>query len=243
MANELDNVIPQLLAQGVLALRENAVMPRLVNRSYEGLASQRGSVVEVPIPSAIAARDVAPGVTVNSNVDSAPTHALVTLDFWKEAPFHLSDKDMMETMAGTIPMQASEAIKSLGNAMDTFISGKHTGLFGAVGTAGTTPFATNITAASDARKLLNKQLAPMTDRRAVLDPDAEANFLILANILQTDQRGDQGGIIAGSIGRKLGIDWHMDQNVTSYTPGVAWVTGWAASTVGGAAVQHAPDEE
>lgn len=234
MANELENVIPQLLAQGALALRENAVMPRLVNRSHEGLASQRGRVVEVPIPSAIAARDVQHGVTFNSNVDSAPTVALVTLDFWQEAPFHLSDSDTLSVASGTIPMQASAAIKSLGNAIDAYIFGKHTGLFGAVGTAGTTPFATNIDAASEARKLLNKQLAPLDDRRGVLDPDAEANFLALSNILQVDQRGDQGGIISGSIGRKLGIDWHMDQNVTSYTPGAAWVTGWAASTVGAA---------
>lgn len=234
MANELENVIPQLLAQGVLALRENAVMPRLVNRSYEGLATQRGRVVEVPIPSAIAARDVVSGVTNNSNVDSAPTVALVTLDFWKEAPFYLNDSDVLSVSSGTIPMQASEAVKSLGNAIDIYIAGKHTGFFGAVGTAGVTPFASNITAASDARKLLNKQLAPMADRRGVLDPDAEANFLGLSNIIQFDQRGDQQGLIAGTIGRKLGIDWHMDQNVTAYTPGAAWVTGWAASTVGGA---------
>lgn len=235
MANDLTNVIPQLLAQGLLALRQMAVMPRLVNRSYEAMAAQRGSVIEVPIPSAIAARDVSPGVTTDSNVDSAPTRALVTLDFWKEAPFHLSDKDVLESFEGVIPMQASEAIKSLGNAIDELIMGKHTGIFGAVGTAGTTPFASNISAAGDARKLLNKQLAPLEDRRSVLDPDAESNLLQLSNVLDFDKRGDQGGIIAGTIGRKLGFDWYMDQNVGSYTPGTAWVTGWAASTVGGAA--------
>lgn len=234
MANTLTEVLPKLLAQGLLALRENAVTTRLINRSYDSLAAQPGNVINVPIPSAISSRDVTPGVTFATNVDFTPTVAVVTLDFWKEAPFQLSDSDMVSVMEGTIPMQASEAIKSLGNAIDQYVLGKHTGFYGFAGTQGTTPFATTISAAGTARKLLNKQLAPMSDRVGVLDPDAEANLLELSNVLQFDQRGDQGGIINGSIGRKLGIDWYMNQNVPEYTPGTGWVTGWAASTVGGA---------
>jgi hypothetical protein len=224
VANTITEVVPKLLAQGLMALRENAIMPRLVNRSYENVAAQLGNVINVPIPSAIAARDVTAAVAMATNVDSAPTSAAVTLDFWKEGAFQMSDQDVVSVMSGTIPMQASEAVKSLGNAIDAYIMGKHTGIFGITGTAGTTPFATLITAASDARKLLNKQLAPMDNRRGVLDPDAEANFLTLSNILQVDQRGDQGGIVAGSIGTKLGLDWYMDQNVTTFTPGTALST-------------------
>lgn len=234
MANDITQVLPKLLAQGLLALRENAIMPRLVNRSYESMASQKGNVINVPIPSALSASDVTPGVTFATNVDFSPTSALVTLDFWKEAKFQLSDSDMVSVMNGTIPMQASEAVKALGNAIDDYILGKHTGFFGIAGTPGTTPFATTVNVAGDARKLLNKQLAPMTDRAGVLDPDAESNFLLTSNILQVDQRGDQGGIIAGTIGRKLGIDWYMDQNIPTYTPGTGWKAGFIASTVAGA---------
>lgn len=234
MANTITNVVPKLLAQGVLALRQNAVMTRLVNRDYQNLAAQKGNVINVPIPSAITATNVTPSITMASNVDSSPTVALVTLDFWKEAAFQLSDNDIVSVMDGVIPMQASEAIKALVNACDSYIMGKHTGFFGYAGAAGTTPFATLITAASDARKRLNKQLAPLDNRFGVLDPDAEANLLALSNVLQFDQRGDQGGIINGTIGRKLGFDWYLDQNVSSYTPGTGWVTGYAASTVGGA---------
>jgi hypothetical protein len=234
MANTVTNVLPKLLAQGVLALRENAVMSRLVNRDYANLASQKGAVINVPIPSAIAARDVTPANAMATNVDFAPTAAQVTLDFWKEAPFQMSDKDVEECMEGTIPMQASEAIKSLANAVDAYIIGKHTGIFGITGTAGTTPFNTSLNAAAAARTLLNKQLAPMTDRQGVIDADAEQNFLLNANILQADQRGDAGGIISGTIGTKLGVNWYMDQNITAaaYTPGTAWITGWTSDGSG-----------
>ena len=74
--------------------------------------------------------------------------------------------------------------------------------------------------AVSARTLLNEQLAPLGDRRVVIDPTAEGNLLLNSQILQVDQRGDQGGIIRGAIGTKLGFDWYMDQNVSSYTPGM-----------------------
>lgn len=228
MANTITNVLPKLLAQGLLALRQNSIMPRLVNGSYQNLAAQRGNVINVPIPSAVTVTSVTPGPTPASNQDSAPTVALVTLDFWKEATFQLSDSDMVSVMDGTIPMQASEAIKALANAIDSYIIGKHTGIFGAVGTAGTTPFSGSLADVKSVRTLLNKQLAPMDNRRGVLDPDAEGNFGIVPNVVQSEQRGDQGGILRGEIGTKLGIDWYMDQNLTAaaYTPGTAWITGW-----------------
>lgn len=226
MANTTTNILPKLLAQGLLALRQNCVMPRLVNGDLSAQAAMRGAVINVPIPSALSATDVTPSATIPANVDFSPTVALVTLDFWKESKFQLSDKDVQEVMDGVIPMQASEAIKALANAVDAYILGKHTGIFGATGTAGTTPFNGSLTDAKNARVLLNKQLAPMDNRRAVLDPDAEGNFGITPNVLQADQRGDQGGILNGVIGQKLGVDWYMDQNVPSYTPGTAWITGW-----------------
>ncbi len=235
MANTITNVLPKLLAQGLMALRENVMMPRLVNSGYSRLAAQKGNVINIPIPSAISARDVTPAVAMASNQDMSPTVALVTLDFWKEASFHLSDSDMKSVMDGTIPMQASEAIKSLANAVDNYILGKAVGIYGLAGTPGTTPFNSSLNMAVSARRLLNEQLSPLSDRRVVLDPAAEANFLLNSEILQADQRGDQGGIIRGTMGTKLGFDWYMDQNIGTYTPGTGWVTGYTISTVSGVA--------
>ncbi len=235
MANTITEVLPKLLAQGLLALREQAIMPRVVNRSYENLASQPGNVINVPIPSAISVRTPTPAVTQATNVDFSPTSAVVTLDFWREAPFQLSDSDAVSVMNGTISMQASEAIKAVANAIDSYILGKHTGFYHQAGAAGTTPFATTITVAGTARRKLNQDAAPVNDRTVVLDPLAEANFLELSNILQFDQRGDQGGIINGTIGRKLGMLFVMDQNVAStHAVGVGWATGYSASTVSAA---------
>jgi len=232
MANTLTNVLPTILARGVLALRQNAIVPRFMTRDYEAAAQGYGNVVNVPIPSAITARAVSPDISFNSNVNSAPTVALITLDHWYEAPFFLTDNDALSAQ-GLIPMQASEAVKAIGNDADAFAWGKHVGFYAAVGAAGTTPFASGVTNAVSARTALNKTLCPPDGRWGLLDPSAEANLLSAANVLQFDQRGDQGGIISGSIGTKLGFTWYMDQNITTYTPGTGWATGYVLSTVSG----------
>ena len=230
MSNTITEVTPKLLAQGLLALRERAVMARLVNRDFGTAAAQRGNTIDIPIASAITTRNVTPAVTQAANQDQTQTSVSISLDQWKEASFQMSDNDQLSVMDGVIPMTAMEAIKSLANTVDSYILGKYTGVYGAVGTAGTTPFATTIGVAGDARKLLFDQLAPVEDRRYVLDTGAENNALQLSNIIEAQKRGGDEGIIQGRIGHILGADWYMDQNVPTHTPGVAWATGWTIST-------------
>jgi hypothetical protein len=220
-ANSLTNVVPQLLAQGLLALRQNVVMPALVNRSYEREAAERGDTVDVPIPSAITAQVVSPSNTPPSTEGVAPTKAQISLDQWIEAPFYLTDKEQLEVMSGTIPMQASEAIKAVANNVDNYILGLYAGVYGYAGTAGTTPFASDTTAATEARKVLNTQLAPLDDRRLVFDPEAEANALNLRAFQDMSFSGSAAAIVEGEINRKLGFDWFMDQNTPTHTAGTA----------------------
>lgn len=237
MANTIStsNVVPVVYAQGVLALRQNAITPRLVNRNYDRMAALLHDAINVPIPSALTATNVTPSSTASTNVDSAPTRATVTLDNWKEVTFFLTDKEQVEAAGGIVAMQTSEAAKALVNAIDATILANHVKFFSTAGSAGTVPFSTNLFVAGSARTLLNKQLAPMGDRFGLLDPTAEGGFLTVPNIIQADQRGDQGGIIPGSIGTKLGFVWHMNQNITTFTPGSAWVTGYTVATGGVAA--------
>lgn len=217
MANDLTTVIPQILAQGLMALRENCVMPRLVNSDYGMDAKKEGNTIDIPIPSAVTAVAVSPAITPPANADTTPTSAIVTLDQWYEAPFYLTDKDMLESMDGIIPMQASEAIKALANNVNAYIMGKYKGIYGAFGVAGTTPFASDTSEATGIRKILNNQLAPLKDRRYVMDTEAEANALDLRAFQDMSFSGSAAGILEGEINRKLGFDWFMDQQVPTHT--------------------------
>jgi hypothetical protein len=232
VANTLTEVVPQLLAQSLPALRANSIMPRNVNRQYDSMAVQRGSTIDVPVSAAITTQDVAPGATPPATSDIAPTSVPIALDQWKEAPFYLTDKEQAEVMEGTIPMQAQEAIKSIANTIDAFILGFYVDFYGYVGTAGVTPFATaeSMADAISCRTTLNRQLAPLTDRKMILDPAAEGNALNQRALQDAAWRGQNNVIQAGQIGNAIGMEWYMDQNVLTHTS-VALSAG--AATVNG----------
>jgi hypothetical protein len=137
----------------MLALRQMAIMPRYVNRGFETIAGEKGSSIDVPIPSAITAVAVSPSYIPPDDAGVVPTKISIALDQWWEAPFFLTDKDMLEAMSGTIPMQASEAIKSIANKIDTLLLNKAELVFnGYSGVAGVTPFANDLTEFLDARR-------------------------------------------------------------------------------------------
>lgn len=227
MANDISNVLAKILARGLLALREQAVMPRLVNGDYSSEAAQKGDTIDVPIPSAVTASDVTPSNTPPTPGNSNPGKVQISLNNWKKADFYLTDKELVEIDKNQhfMPMQMSEAVRSLANVINEDIHAEYAGVYGFTGTSGTTPFASTVTDATNARKVLHQQRAPRTERRGVLDYDAEANALALSPFSDAEKIGSNGVKIEGEIGRKYGIDWFADDAVTSHTAGTLATPG------------------
>jgi len=221
-----------------MALRNMNVMPRLVNSNYGRDAASKGSSIDVPLPASVAARTVAPGVTPVASPDITPTKTTITLDKWYEAPFYLTDKDMMEAMDGTIPMQVSSAVSSLADQVNSDIFALYKDVYGYVGTAATTPFGSDTSDATAARKTLNNQKAPLNPRYFVIDPDAEANALDLRAFQDASFSGSAAAIQEGQINRKLGFAWAMDQQVPTHTNsgGAGWLVNSASVAVGDSSV-------
>lgn len=235
MANDLTNLIPRLLARGLLALREQAIMPRLVNLDYSAEGAQRGSTIDIPVSNSFTATNVSPSMTMASAQDSAPTLVQIALDQWKEVPFFITDKQRMEIMESEsfLPMNFSEAVRALANAMDEKVHAQYVDVYGYVGVAGTTPFST-VADVVNARATLNKQLAPMGSRRMVVNPDAEANLLQLSAMNDLGQTGDPDVKIEGMLGRKFGFDFFQTTNIVTHTAGTAASITVASTTAAGA---------
>ncbi len=237
MANVLTDVIPILLAQGLQILRGATVMPRLVNTDFANTPAQKMDTINVWIPSAATVADVAPSAAPYQAPDSSGVKVPIRLNRWRHSGFSLTDKDQEEIVAGYKSRKAEEAVKVLANDVNAFLLSKYTKIYGYVGTAGTTPFASDVTAATAARAALNRQLAPLTDRRFVMDVNAEANALGLAQFTSAEKVGTNAAIIDGTLGRRLGFDFAMDQQVPTHTStplsaGNATVNGAQAAGVG-----------
>lgn len=219
MANTLTSVIPTIFSQGLMALREYCVMPRLVNSSYSTDAREKGDTVDIPIPSAIAVTDVTPGAYSTTPGAITPTKASIQLQYWREAAFVMTDKDLSIAVSGVVPMQVTEAIRAIANDVNSKIMALYKKFYGYTGTAGTTPFGSDTSAATQARRLLGEQLAPLNPRHMILDPTAEANALGLRAFQDASFRADAAGIIEGQIGRKLGFNFFVDQQIPTHTAG------------------------
>jgi len=221
MANTVTNIMPKILARGLLALREQAIMPRVVNGDYSQTAAQKGDTIDVPIPSALTVNSVTPSNTPPTPADSSPTKVQIPLNNWYEANFHMTDKELVEADRNDhfVPMQMSEAVKALANKINTTVHNEYKGVYGFAGTAGTTPFASTVGAATNARKVLNQQLCPRTDRRMILDFDAEASALALDSFNNVNQVGGAGPKIEGEIGRKFGFDIYTDDAIVTHSAG------------------------
>ncbi len=235
MANTITNILDKILARGLVVLREAAVMPRLVNIDFQGDAAQFGNTIDVPKPVVQVVSAVQAGSTPKSPANKTPGLVQIKLDQWKMTDFHLTDKEMVEVDKNRhfLPMQTDEAARAIANTVDGFIHGKYVGIFGFVGTAAVVPFST-VATATDSRKTLNTQLAPMVDRRIVLDPDGEAQALQLSAYSDVEKTQDRAVKIEGELGRKFGFDHFMSQNLKTHTAGTVTSAAVASTTAAGA---------
>lgn len=227
MANDLTNIMAKILANGLMTLREQCVMPRIVNGDYSSEAAMKGATIDVPIPTATTTKDVVPSHNQSAPTSNTPSLVQISLDNWKSSNFFMSDKDMVQVDKNKhfLPMQAAEAIRALSNDVNASIHQNYKGVYGFTGDAGVTPFASTVVGATNSRKVLNKQLAPRSTRRGVLDFDAEANALALAPFADADKTMSAQVKIEGEIGRKYGIDWMTDDVVPTHVAGTLQATG------------------
>lgn len=215
-ANTLSAIAPILLREGLVALRENAIMVRQCQFDVSEEAAKKGATINVDLPNAIPAQEVAVAAA-NTPTPLIPTVVPVTLDFWWEARFSMSDKDITEVEMGILPATASEAVKSLANKVDISCLGLYKDIYGQAGVAATTPDA--VADLTGSRKVLNSQLAALSDRTMLLDVEAEAKFLALDTFISFEKVGNTEALREGSLGRKFGFDIHMDQNALLHTKG------------------------
>ncbi len=223
--NELTILMDKILARSLKSLRGRASMPRLVNGDYSALAARKGTTIDIPIPTAVETEDV-----VASHLQQAPTDTgldmvQLTLNKWRHnKPIYLTDIEMEKVDAqGTfLPMQIEEAIKTLVGDINTSVLETYVdddmGVYGIVGSAGVTPFS-SVATATQARKVLQQQQAPRTDRRGVLDFEAEAAALELPAFSDAEKIMSADVKLEGEIGRKFGIDWVAEDDIITHTAG------------------------
>ena len=237
MANTYDDIIPKILAQGLSVLRGVTIMPRLVNRNYDGAAAEQGSVINVPIPPSVTTVPVTPSATAPDAAGVTFSTTPVELAYHEEAPFAMGDKERTEVMVGAESMAVRSAAISLGNRINsTILTAMDVGASVAVGTAGTRPFGT-LDLADAPFTLLDEHLIGPEDRRCIFAPNAKGRLLALPEMTSRDFVNDMSALQNGTFSGQtnLGASWWSSAAVPTHTRGTA-NTAYDVNSGGGLAV-------
>ena len=219
MAHTLTAIIPKILTRAMAVLRERCIMPQIVNADYKTEAKKFGSTINIEVPSAVSTAAVVPAAVPTVGSNRTPTTVPIDLDQWqKNDPIFLDDQDLLEIdrRKNFLPPQMGEAVRALANDVNQHIMGWYykTGLY----VLPATKTFNDVTSATDSKKMLNFGVAPKSDRYGVLDFNAEANMLALAQFSDFEKVGEKGPKFEGEIGRKFGINWASDDHIPTLDP-------------------------
>jgi hypothetical protein len=233
VSNTYTDLLPRLWAMVATTVRQNSVMPRLVANFSDSIAGTPGSTIQIPDQVVGTTRAVVHNISAVDPSNLTLTTTPLALNNWREAPFVIDDQMAAEIVDGTVPRVLRAHAVALAEYIDSQIMALYTGVYNtgapadittdttvvSAFTVNATNNPTGLRALAEAGNLLDQWGAPRQDRRVVLSPYDTWAAQILGQFLAADQRGDQGGIIDGEIGRKIGMDWWMDQAIPTHTSG------------------------
>lgn len=233
VSNTYSDLLPKLWWQVATTVRQSSIMPRQVMNLSSNIAGTPGDKVSIPDQVTGVTRAVTHNISAVDPDNLTLTKTDLTLDNWREAPFVIDDKMAAEVVEGTVPRVLKAYAQALAEYVDAQIMAVYKGVYNTglsdtlVGdmtvpsafTVDATKNPTGLRAWNEANVLMTQLGAPKQDRRVILSAFDTGAATINSQFLKADERGDQGGIIEGEIGRKLGQEWFMDQAIPTHTAG------------------------
>jgi len=222
--NQLDAFIPELWAdEGLRMLEANLVMANMVHRDYEDQIAKFGDVVNTRRPGEFKIRRKKDGTTLVQQ-DAVATNVQVPLNQWFYNSFVIRDGEGSKSFKELSQIYLQPAMKTIAEGVDRALLGQVHAYLGApadrVGKLGGLTASTAKDYVLDARERLNINKAPVDGRRLVMAPTSETAMLKTDLFVKANERGDGGSALESAIlGRILGFDTYMDQNVNCVLSG------------------------
>ena len=212
---------PKLIAKtALIALENNMVLGNLVHRDYNSeVQSGRGATVTIRKPATFTATAFSSTVASQTVTESS---VQIVLDQHFDVTFDITSKELSLDIEDFNAQTIEPAMRAHAQAIDYAIAGRFADLAGHYPVTAT-PAVTDI---ANLVAVLNDQKVPLTERRCVLSPQTQAAYLALEPFLYAEHRGgDIQAIKEADMGRIMGMDFYMDQNIRTWTSGVLDVAG------------------
>lgn len=193
MPNTLTALTPVAYSAAKKVAAEPFGIINAISASFDDKGVAIGDVVKVPVAPARASTDYVPAMTVAAGTDATATATDVTITANKQVSWNITGEQQRSLENATadntwFEQLLMQGMRELRNKceIDAWTAAS-VGASRAFGTAGTTPFAADLSALTNARKILQDNGAPLVDLQFVQNTDAGLNMRnlgVLQNVYQ-----------------------------------------------------------
>lgn len=226
-ANTLTNLIPSLFAGLDIVSRELVGFTPSVARDSNGERAAVGQSVTYHVAPEANVVDVTPAMVVPEPTDQTIGTGSMTISKSRAANFGFIGEEQrgLNTGPGFNPVQAdmfAQGVRALVNEIEIDLGQEaYLNACRATGTAGSTPFSSNLGDSAQVRKILDDNGAPMSDRSLVIDTAAGAALRTLGNLTKTNEAGSTMTLRQGEILDQHGFSIKESAGIQTHTKGTA----------------------
>ena len=238
MSNTLTNLIPTIYAAKDIVLGEMTGFIPAVTLDANADMVAKDQTVRYPIVPSGSAADITPAATgpdpsaETIGSDTMTIGKVRSKTFFWEAE---ETKGLGASMRDVILRdQFAQAMRVLRNEVETDLAALYVSASRAYGTAGTTPFGTNLAELAQILKILQDNGAPTSDLQLVLSTTASAALRTLTQLSKANEAGDNALLRRGVLLDLMGFAIRESAQAKAHTKGDA--TGYLVDLTAGYAI-------
>jgi len=238
MANVFTALQPVLYSAAQEVSGEAFGVVSAISASFDDKGVAVGDVVKVPVAPTATATDFTPAAASAAGDDKTATTVDVAVTASKKVTWNMTGEQMRSLENGStdgewVRQLVAQGMRTLRNLAEaSAVQAIKVGASRAIGTAGTNPFASDINAIADLRKVLLDNGAPLADLQLCIDSTAGAAARKLGIIQQAYQAGSDAERRSGDLLRQFGFAIRESAGIVQHVKG----TGASYVTSGSTAV-------
>lgn len=235
MANTLTDLIPDLYqALDVVSRELVGFIPSVSLDASVARAAVGQEVRSFVTPAAVAA-DIVPAQLAPNTGDQVIGNKFITISKARGVPIRWNGEEQKGVNHGPgyksiLGNQFEQGMRTITNEMEADLAGLHVLTSRAFGTAGTTPFASNLTDTANIRKILLDNGAPLTDMQLVIDTTAGAKMRTLTQLTKANEAADASLLRQGVLLDIHGMQIRESAQISTFTNGTG--TSYTTDTAG-----------
>lgn len=196
MANNLTGLVPTLYNALDVVSRELVGFIPAVSSDMTFDRAAVGQTVTSPVTNGATATDITPAVTPPNDGDQNVGSVSMTINKARRVPIRWNGEEKLgldnngASFNVILRDQMAQGMRTLVNEVEADLAAVAINGSRAYGTAGTTPFASNLADSAQMRRILSDNGAPLGDLQLVIDTSAGANMRTLTQLSKANEAND-----------------------------------------------------